>query len=35
MTEERYTQLLNSAEVQNELKPKLDHLRDLLNNGQA
>ena len=35
MTDERYNELLTSVEFQSELKSKLDHLRDLLKNGQA
>lgn len=35
MTDERYKEILTSENFQNELKPKLDHLRDLLKKGQA
>lgn len=35
MTNDRYNEILNSSEFQNELKPKLDLLRDLLMNGRA
>lgn len=35
MTIERYNEILNSSEFQKELRPKLDHLRDLLRSGRA
>ena len=35
MTNDRYNEILNSSEFQKELRPKLDHLRDLLRSGRA
>lgn len=35
MTDDRYNELIASEKFQIELKPKLDHLRELLKNGQA